>query len=238
MFCTKNRSSSWKWRWYFHQCWIYIFPIFDFNRPIYVLCRHHTFPWLGERCNYGVQNLSSHYVRYQKQILLLKMALIIPPMLNIYVPDFWFQKAYLCFMSTSYVSMTGRKMQLCCRKLNLPPSSVRKTDPPPEDCADVSTNVEYIHIPDFWFQKAYLCFMSTSYVFMTGRKMQLCCRKLKFLPCSVPKTDSPPKDGADISTNVEYIYSWFLISIGLSMFYVDIIRFHDWEKDASMVSKT
>ena len=80
--------------------------------------------------------------------------------------------------------------------------------------------------------------MSTSYVSMTGRKMQLWCRKLKFLPCSVPKTDSPPKDGADISTNVEYIYSWFLISIGLTMFYVDIIRFHDWEKDAIMVSET
>ena len=91
MFGTKNRSSSWKWRCFFHQCWIYIFPIFEFNRPIYVLCRHHTFPWLGERCNYGVENLSSHHVRYQKQILLLNMALIFPPMLNINIPDFWFQ---------------------------------------------------------------------------------------------------------------------------------------------------
>ena len=154
-----------------------MFPIFDFNRPIYVLCRHHTFPRLGERCNYGVEKLISHHVRYQKQILLLKMALIFPPMLNIYIPDFWFQKAYLCFMSTSYVSMTGRKMQLCCRKLNFPPSSVPKTDPP----------AEYF---------------------------------------------------ADISTNVEYICSRFLLSIGLAMFYVDIIRFHDWEKDAIMVSKT
>ena len=63
MFDTKNRSSSWNWRWYFHQCWIYFFPIFDFNRPIYVLCRHHTFPWLGGRCNYGVENLSSRHVR-------------------------------------------------------------------------------------------------------------------------------------------------------------------------------
>ena len=91
MFGTKNTSSSWKWRWFFHQCWISIFPIFDFNRPIYALCRHHTFPWLGERCNYGVQNLSSHHVGYQKQILLLKVALIFPPMLNIYAPDFCFQ---------------------------------------------------------------------------------------------------------------------------------------------------
>ena len=80
--------------------------------------------------------------------------------------------------------------------------------------------------------------MSTSYVSMTGRKMQVRCRKINFPPSSVPKTDPPPENGADISTNVEYIFSRFLISIGLSMFYVDLIRFHDWEEDAIMVSKT
>ena len=96
----------------------------------------------------------------------------------------------------------------------------------------------YIYIPDFWFQQAYLCFMSTQYVSMTGRKMQVRCRKINFPPSSVPKTDPPPENGADISTNVEYIFSRFLISIGLSMFYVDLIRFHDWEEDAIMVSKT
>ena len=91
MFGNKNRSSCWKWRWYFYHCWVYIFPFFDFNRPFYVLCRPHTFPWLGERCSYGVQNLGSHHVRYQRQIILLKLALIFPPMLYIFFPDFWFQ---------------------------------------------------------------------------------------------------------------------------------------------------
>ena len=98
MFGTKNRSSCRKWRWYFHHCWVYIFPTFDFNRPFYALCRPHTFPWLGERCIYGVENLFSHHVRYQKQILLLKMALISPPMLNTYIfPIFDFTRPIYAF---------------------------------------------------------------------------------------------------------------------------------------------
>ena len=140
-------------------------------------------------------------------------------------------------MSTSDVSMTGRKMQLWCRKPKFPPCSVTKTDPPPENGADISINVEYFYS---WFLIS--IGLSMFYVdiirFHDWEEDASRCPKLKSLPYSVPKTDPPNENGADISTNVEFIYSRFLISIGLSMFYVDIIRFNDWEKDAFMVCKT
>ena len=149
---TKNRSSCWKWRWCFHQCWKYITPIFDFNRPIYVLCRHYTFPWLGERCKYGVENLFYHHNRYQKQILLLNMALIFPPMLNLDLfPIFGFNRPIyvLCRHHTfpwlkerckygvqnlsSYHVRYQKQILLLKMALNFPP-------------------ILNIYIPEFWFQ--------------------------------------------------------------------------------------